>query len=387
MIDTGRPLRVVIAGGGVAAAELLLALRALAGERVALEVIAPGTGLPLRAASPAVAVSGSKLQTFDVRDLAADVGAVLRVDSVEAVASRAHQVRLASGAVATYDALVLTTGARARVGVPGALTFRDQRDAPLVAGAINELEALPGGRLVFAVPAGVAWTLPVYELSLLAAEGLARRGTSTKIVVVTPEQRALEVFGSTVSDRVEELLGDRDVRLICGTAATGVHRGRLVLASGESIEADRVIAVPRLVGRRIPGLPADWNGFVDTDESGRVRELSDVYAAGDLTGFPVKQGGLAAQQADIVAALLARRAGADVEVPPTRPILRSRLLGAPGPLYLRAQLDARGRPLGSSAASTATEEPPWWPAAKLFASHLTPWMAARAASRPPAVAA
>jgi sulfide:quinone oxidoreductase len=259
--------------------------------------------------------------------------------------------------------------------VPGALTFRDQRDAGLVAAAIDELEAAGGGRVAFAVPAGVAWTLPAYELSLLTAAELARRGAAAEVVLVTPEARALEVFGSVVSDRVEELLREHEIRLLRGTAAADVRRGRLALASGESLAADRVIAVPRLVGRRIAGVPADWNGFVDTDQHGRVRELADVYAVGDLTGFPVKQGGIAAQQADVVAAVLARRAGADVAVPRIQPVLRSRLLGAGGPLYLRAELDAAGRPHASAAASTACEEPPWWPASKVFARHLTPWMA------------
>jgi len=40
------PLRVVVAGGGFAAAELLLALRSLAEERVELELIAPGPSPP-----------------------------------------------------------------------------------------------------------------------------------------------------------------------------------------------------------------------------------------------------------------------------------------------------------------------------------------------------
>ena len=383
MTDAREPLRVLVAGGGVAAAELLLALRALAGERVTLEVVARTTALPVRASAPAAALASTPPQTFDLRDVAADAGAGVRVDAVEAVASRAHRVRLASGATADYDALVLATGVRACAAVPGALTFRDHRDGPLVARAVDEIQH---GRLVFTVPAGVAWTLPLYELSLLAAERFGRDRRDVETMIVTPERRALEVFGAAVSDRVEQLLEDRGVRLLRGAAAAAVQRGRLTLATGEGIAADRVVAVPRLVGRRLAGVPADWNNLVDTDAAGRVRELVDVYAAGDMTRFPVKQGGIAAQQADTVAAALAACAGAGVEASPPRPVLRSRLLGAGAPLYLRAELDDHGRPLASSAASVATGEPPWWPAAKLFARHLTPWMAARAASHPPALA-
>jgi sulfide:quinone oxidoreductase len=133
--------------------------------------------------------------------------------------------------------------------------------------------------------------------------------------------------------------------------------------------------VPRLEGRRVAGVPADWNGFVATDPYGRVRELADVFAAGDMTQFRVKQGGLATQQADLIARVLAVRAGADVAIPPARHVLRTRLLVPDGPLYLRAELDGDGRPLPAREAPQVSEEPLWWPPAKLFAHHLTPWMA------------
>jgi sulfide:quinone oxidoreductase len=41
-----------------------------------------------------------------------------------------------------------------------------------------------------------------------------------------------------------------------------------------------------------------------------VLGLTDVYAAGDLTQFPLKQGGTAAQQADAAASSIAADAGA-----------------------------------------------------------------------------
>ena len=50
-----------------------------------------------------------------------------------------------------------------------------------------------------------------------------------------------------------------------------------------------------------------------TDVHGRVIGAPDVYAAGDVTAFAVKQGGIACQQADAAAEHIAARAGADVE--------------------------------------------------------------------------
>ena len=375
------PLRVAIAGGGVAAGELVLALAALAGDRVEVEVIAPSRRLAFRPGAPAVAFADAGIQEYDLAELVADAGASLRIDSVEAVASEARRLRLASGAVATYDALVLATGVRARSGVAGALTWRDHRDVPLLAGVVDEMAELGSGRLVFGVPAGVTWSLPLYELSLLTAADLTRRGANVEVVAVTPERRALAVFGAVASARVEEELELRGVRLITGVSPASVQRGRLLFSSGEGLAADRVVVLPRLTGRRLAGVPSDWNGFVDTDEQGRVRELEDVYAVGDMTSFPVKQGGLATQQADVVASTLAALAGAGTQPDSAKLVLRSRLLGAACPLFLRTELDAHGDPQGSSEA-TVSDESPWWPAAKLFGRHLTPWMAGRAVAAP-----
>jgi sulfide:quinone oxidoreductase len=66
--------------------------------------------------------------------------------------------------------------------------------------------------------------------------------------------------------------------------------------------------------------------------------LDDVFAAGDVTAFPVKQGGLAAQQAEAAAATIAAATGADVQPRPFRPVLRGLVLTGGSPQYLRAEL-------------------------------------------------
>ena len=108
---------------------------------------------------------------------------------------------------------------------------------------------------------------------------------------------------------------------------------------------------------------------------GRVDGLPDVYAVGDMTSFPVKQGGLAAQQADATAAIVAARAGASVPMPTLTSVLRTQLFGASEPLFLEATLDRDGRPVDGS--SGIHRESPWWPNGTLFARHLTPWIAGR----------
>jgi len=142
---------------------------------------------------------------------------------------------------------------------------------------------------------------------------------------------------------------------------------------GTSIAADRVVSLPRLRGVPLAGVPQDADFFIPTDGTGLVSGLPDVYAAGDITTFPIKQGGLAAQQADAVAEAIAARAGATVTPRPFAPVLRGLLLTGSLPLYVRAELSG-----GRGASSTAANDPLWWPPGKIAARHLAPYLAQHA---------
>jgi len=108
---------------------------------------------------------------------------------------------------------------------------------------------------------------------------------------------------------------------------------------------------------------------VPTDLEGRVVGTTDVYAAGDATQFRPKQGGLATQQADAVAAAIAADAGANVRPAPYQPVLRGLLLTGFVPRYLRADLRE-----GTSVVDT---EALWWPPAKIVGRYLAPFLAAQ----------
>ena len=95
-----------------------------------------------------------------------------------------------------------------------------------------------------------------------------------------------------------------------------------------------------------------------------------MYAAGDATWFPIKQGGLAAQQADVAATSIASRVDAEIEKALFRPVLRGALLTGAAPLYVRSEVGDRA---GSSAAGAA---PLWWPPSKIAARYLSPYLAA-----------
>jgi sulfide:quinone oxidoreductase len=138
-----------------------------------------------------------------------------------------------------------------------------------------------------------------------------------------------------------------------------------------------VIALPGLRGRPIAGLPQDGDGFVTVDEHGRVDGLDDVYAAGDMTTFPLKQGGLAAQQADAAAEAMLAGLGAPIAPRAFEGVLRGVLYTDREPAYLRA---------GAGAAATPRAWSMWWPPSKIAGRHLAPYLAVRAgAPRAPEV--
>ena len=363
------PHHVIVAGGGFAAVEALLALRALAEERVTLELIASDPLLRYRPSATGEPFGADEVVAFELVQLAARAGAAFRRDAVTAVLPSRRAVRLASGQTRGYDSLLLALGARRRAAIPGALTFRDQRDVHHVRRFLDELRDGRLRRVVFAAPLGVAWTLPLYELAVMTARRVEEEGADASITLVTPERQPLEVFGRPGSEAVSTLLADHGVHVICGALPRAVTRDGLELRYGGTVAAERVIAVPQLAGPRLAGVPADWNGFIATDRDSRVTDVPGIYAAGDLTPFPVKQGGLATQQADAAAAAIAAAAGAPVPDERAPYVLRARLLGADAPLYLRAELDDRGQPVDGGA--SVDDELPWWPSGKVIGRHLS----------------
>jgi sulfide:quinone oxidoreductase len=337
--------RVLVAGGGFAALEACLALRALAGARVDLMLVAPEPVFAYRPAATSEPFDVGPPLRYDLREIADDLGADYQESRLEAVASRKQFARTTSGARLRYDCLIVATGARPEIGVSGAMTFRDQRDVHLIRRLLDEVESGAARRVVFSLPSGCVWPLPIYELALLSAHHARERGAELDCTLVSAERAPLELLGSAASGAVSGLLAEGGVRFVGAVAASHVRRdGRLVLADGETIEADRVVAVPQLRGRRITGVPARPSGFVPVDALGRVEGLHDVYAAGDVTTFPIKQGGLATQQADLVAHLIAAGLGAPVREVRPAPVLQVQLLSGARTVCLRVELDWRGQP-------------------------------------------
>lgn len=350
--ETSSPLRVLIVGGGLAALEAMLALRHLAGDRVRTAIVSPQRDFIYRPLAVAEAFGLRRTRRFDLGALTESAGAELVAAKMVGVEPERRRILIDDGEALSYDALVLTCGARPQVALPGAITFWGRADRAAVAKLIADLESGAAERVAFAAHVGVGWQLPVYQLALLTDAHLRRAGIEgRRLSLVTPEAAPLELFGREASERVRGLLEARGIELLTGRHPSAVREGALEVAPAGSVPADRVVTMPRLAGPDHAGLPADENGFIPVDALGHVPGIPDVHAAGDVTTFPVKHGGLATQQADALATAIAARAGAPVEPEPYHPVLRGLLVTGTAP--------ASG-PDGPEEASGAGAEVLWW---------------------------
>ena len=320
------PARVLIAGAGVAALEAALALRALAGERVDVELLGAEHHFWYRPLSVTEPFGLGEAKRYPLPALAVAAGAHFTPGRLLGVDATRHEAMTSVGELG-YDFLLVAVGALPSPAVAGAVTFRGPADREKLESLLDDIAAGRARRIAFAVPEGAVWPLPLYELALLTAAYAAQnRIEEVEVTLATPEAVPLQAFGGAASIEVQQLLEERGVSLLCGTNPVSFQDGVLRLQPDGEIETDRVVAAPRLHGAALDGLPQTGLGFIPIDEYARVEGCDDVYAAGDIVDFPVKQGGIAAQLADVAAASISSLVGADVQAAPFEPEPRGMLL-------------------------------------------------------------
>jgi sulfide:quinone oxidoreductase len=370
-------MRVLIAGGGVAGLEALLALSALGRDVVDLEIICPDDSFVFRPMLVAEPFGVAEVLRLDLAQVATEAGAQLVEDALASVDPGARTIATLAGKTHPYDALIVAVGAKPVEAVPGALTFSGPEERRQFGGMLKALGRRGAKRLAFVVPRGVSWSIAAYELALLtAAERDVRRLPEVELVVVTHESAPLDALGAAASQLVAARLEEAGVSVEAGQVAERVESGVLVLDSGKELEAMGFVALPTLEVGPIPGLPQRNGGFVQTDARMQVAGLESVWAAGDVTWFPVKQGGLAAQQADAAARAIAATAGAHVPIEPFHPVLRAALITGGAPDFLRGDFPERGS--GDASAGRAL----WWPPTKVAGTYLGPYVARKLGEEP-----
>src|SRR6476646_2881234 len=357
------PLRVVVAGAGIAGLEALVALRSLAGHAVDLHLIAPDEDFSLRALSVFEPFGLARPQRYAIAEIADDLAAVHHHDAIRGVRLDDREADLRSGAVLPYDALLLAVGASAYPAFEYGACFDRAHERDAFDEVLDDVRLRMARRVAIVVPAGATWSLPAYELAFL----LAADAPGTAVTIVTPEREPLEAFGAAAGAMLRDELGRAGVDLVCDVRAEVPGHTVVGLGGLRRLSVDRVIHLPSLAGPRPRGVPCDASGFIEVTDDFRIRGHEDAYAVGDGVAGPVKQGGLAAQQAGAVAARLAARAGSGRAPERFEPVLRALVRTGSGTRYLRS----------TGGDCVVSSQCLWWPPSKVASRWLMPWLAAR----------
>ncbi|WNB85895.1 FAD-dependent oxidoreductase [Cellulomonas sp. ATA003] len=246
----------------------------------------------------------------------------------------ARTVTTGAGDLVPYDALVLATGARARV--PRLIGIDPDAGLP---GGVHALRTLDDAREIVAatVNAGRAVVLGGGVLGLETACGLARRGLA--VTVVHGGGHVMDrQLDAAAAQAVAHGLAGLGIEHRVDARAVGVDAGpdgrlrALVLADGERLPADLLVltagTVPEAGLAEAAGLPVRRGVLVDPD--GATADPA-IHAIGDCAEPPEGASGLIAQgweQARRLAAHLADRATRPSGPAPDRPGVPS---GAGGP--------------------------------------------------------
>lgn len=361
----------LIAGAGPAGLEAAAALAAMAGDRVAITVLAPEAEVTLDACPLAGAFAGSPPARYRVGELLGDIGAEHVVDAFRWLDAPEQVIHTRSGRQLSYDSLLLALGARRRRAFAHALTLDRRRLGEQLASLRTEVQQGAVGSVALIAGAAWGWMLPLYELALLLAHHAQEHSRSLTVTIVTPEEAPLASFGEAASAAVAEVLAREGIATITSASCQVREPGAVVLRHNlNRVTSDRIIALPQIYGPATAGVPKRARGgFLSVDAAGRVRDATAVYAAGDAIDYPVKSAELAGHQADVAAAAIATQAGAPTDGPGEAPVIHGALPAADAPLTLTAHLLGR-----HGSRSEVDRTPPAWSLGR----HLSPYLTARA---------
>jgi sulfide:quinone oxidoreductase len=364
-------LRVLVAGGGVAAIETILALHDMAADRVTVSVLAPNSEFVNRPMTVREPFAYSQAHRYELAPIVRHAGAELIEGELGWVDRDAQIVHTADERELSYDALVLALGARVTPRYTHCVTIDDRRMDEAMHGLIQDVEGGYADSIAFVAPARMAWPFPLYELALMTAGRAYDMGVKLETTIITSEDGPLAIFGAEVSRGVAALLEEAKIKMISSAYVEVPSPGQLVINPGDRrMNVKRIVALPELYGPSVRGLPVSDHGFIRVNRFGRVPDAGPIFAAGDAIDFPIKQGGLGTQQADVVAESIAALAGVEIDPKPFKPVIHGMLLTDDTPRYMSAKIIG-----GQGESSHFSETPPAGGEHKITARYLTPYLA------------
>jgi NADPH-dependent 2,4-dienoyl-CoA reductase/sulfur reductase-like enzyme len=334
---------VVVVGGGTAGIEGLLLARELLGSEAALRLIAPEREFRYRPMSPDSLFRPAAERSLRIADIVATAGAELTADRAAVVDEEQRTVLTRDGDTIGYDYLLLAPGARSARPLRQGFVWARGADPGFLDEIIAERASGAARNVAIVVPRGARWPLPAYELALVLAWTAAR--ADAHVVVVTAEERPLAALGADAADAIAAELAKAGIEVRAGVEAfdepprdgapAAQHGARLILVaeegphatdalvgkptdparlrlgSGAALAVDRLISLPTSVGPFLTGVATDAAGFIEVDDSLRVRGSERAWAAGSAVAAALEHSALAARQADAAVAAIARCAGRD----------------------------------------------------------------------------
>ena len=131
---------ILIAGGGVAALEALIALHELAPDRQRVTLLAPEPDFVYRPMSVAEPFCLGHAAHHPLTDIAREFGAALVRDSLGEIDPEARTVTTGSGETIAYDSLLIAVGARPVPVYRHAITFGADGAPEALSGLLSDLE-------------------------------------------------------------------------------------------------------------------------------------------------------------------------------------------------------------------------------------------------------
>lgn len=270
---------VVVVGGGFAALEVALALKA-ADRRIAVSVISSETAVVYRPWLIRVPAGGSQPPVIPFTRLLAEAGVDVIAGRAAAADLERRRLILDSGQAVDYDQLVVATGAGAdRDRVPGAREHAlfpcDPADAAEFAARVR------AGSAEVAVVFG--WERPGPGLEYAAWIAAHCRGV--RVTAIDGDGTLERRFGAKATAWLRRLFASRGARLVGEGPLERVREGHVELAGG-SVAADLIALASPLQGN------TDWLPDSLVDPFGRLcvaetmAATAAVFGIGDVVAVP-----------------------------------------------------------------------------------------------------